>query len=95
MTIISEIDPNCTCTESTGLRVHNCRYRILRDSLLDQAADFADSQLLGQQGTKVWSRLFNSEIVRLLARAEDGGGNNGYRGIEMKNPNLARGCRQR
>jgi hypothetical protein len=76
MQIILQTDENCNCSESVGLRIHNCKYRRLRDSLIPQAADFADSQLpADQQGTRSWNRIFTAEIVQLLAQQEasDGG----------------------
>jgi hypothetical protein len=84
MSIISQDTNHCQCSE--GKRWdgspnfdrprHSCAYVAKRNSLLDQAADFADSQLPpDRKGTRAWSRIFNMEIVRLLAQQEaaDGG----------------------
>jgi hypothetical protein len=73
MQIILQIADDCDCKEATGVGAHNCRYRRLRDSLIPQAADFADLQFpLDQRGGRAWCRIFFRELDRLVQQTEDG-----------------------
>jgi hypothetical protein len=73
MTILLQDKNGCTCSESTGLNVHNCQYRKQRDALIPIAVAFANLLFdVDERGQRLWSRVFTRELNRLMREPENG-----------------------